>query len=49
MKQADVYKYIIDRYVCMLYGVSRRLGVEGGYLQCLDNFKSVSLTIQSSY
>ena len=26
----------------MLYGVSRRLGVEGVYLQCLDNFKSAS-------
>ena len=42
MKQADVYKCIIDRYVCMLYGVSCRLGVEGGYLQCLDNFKLAS-------
>ena len=40
MKQADVYKYIIDRYVCMLDGVSCRLG--GGYLQYLDNFKLAS-------
>ena len=42
MKQADVYKCIIDRYVCLLYGVSCRLGVEGGYLQCLDNSKLAS-------
>ena len=42
MKQANVYKYIISRYVCLLHGVSCRLGVEGGYLQCLDNFKSAS-------
>ena len=26
----------------MLYGVSCRLGVEGGYSQCLDNFKLAS-------
>ena len=42
MKQADVYKCIIDRYVCLLYGVSCRLGVEGGYLPCSNNFKSAS-------
>ena len=42
MKQADMYKCIIDRYICLLYGVSCRLGVEGGYSQCLDNFKSAS-------